>query len=249
MKVDCQWGRAGASRAADVAIIVDVMSFSTCVSIAVEHGARVFPFWGDHAESEALARTVGAVAASKTRSKESLSLSPISLTKITEGQTLVLPSPNGSRCSLAAKAKDVFCGCLRNAKAVAETAAENGGSVLVVPAGELWPDGALRVAFEDMMGAGAIISYLGGDPTPEARAAAAAFEDAKSNLREQLLACPSGVELIERGYLEDPELAAELNVSSAVPLLTQHRARYRDALPDCEWAGRRVRFYEDVRAA
>ena len=119
MKVDCQWARSGAARAADVAIIIDVMSFSTSVSIAIERGAKVFPFWGDYAESEAVAKTVGAVAASKTRSKEQLSLSPISLTKIEDGQALVLPSPNGSRCSLAAKAKDVLCGCLRNAKTVA----------------------------------------------------------------------------------------------------------------------------------
>lgn len=248
MRVDCQWGRAGAAQAADVAIIVDVMSFSTSVSIAAERGARVFPFWGDHAESEALAQAVGAVAAAKTRAKDEPSLSPGSLTKIAAGQSLVLPSPNGSRCSLAAQAKDVLCGCLRNAKAAAETAARAGGTVLVAPAGEQWPDGSLRVAFEDLIGAGAIVSFLGGDPTPEARAAAAAFEAVKPDLRAHLHACPSGAELIGKGYPEDVELAAQFNVANVAPLLMRHRARYRDALPESEWADRRVRYYEDVAA-
>lgn len=249
MKVDCQWGRAGASRPADVAIIVDVLSFSTCVSVAVEREAKVFPFFGSFVDSEALAAKLGAVAASKTREKDKLCLSPGSLQRMEQGQGVVLPSPNGSRCSLMAGAKDVLCGCLRNAEAVAAVARDAGDNILVVPAGELWrEDGALRVAFEDMMGAGAIISYLGGDLTPEARATAAAFADAKSDLREQLFACPSGVELVERGFPEDVELAVQLNASKVAPLLTQHRMRYRDALPSFEWADKRVRYYENAAA-
>jgi 2-phosphosulfolactate phosphatase len=247
MIVDCQWGRAGAAQDADVAVIVDVISFSTSVAVATERGARIFPFWDDTAQAEALAQIVGAVPAATGRAKDAFSLSPASLMRMAPGDGLVLPSPNGARCSLAAKAKDVLCACLRNAKAVADAAASVGGDVLVVAAGETWPDGSLRVAFEDLIGAGAVISYLGGAPTPEARAAAAAFEAAKPDLRALLMACLSGAALSERGYGEDVELAAQLNVSAVIPMLVQHRARYRDAIPGSELADRRVRYYEDAR--
>jgi 2-phosphosulfolactate phosphatase len=235
MRILCDWGLAGVAQPADVAIIVDVMSFSTCVCVAAERGARIFPFWGGEADAEALAHAVGADLAASRRDRHALSLSPSSLTAMRAGQSLVLPSPNGARCSLVARAKDVLCGSLRNAAAVARAAARAGETILVAPAGERWPDGALRVAFEDMVGAGAIISCLasrsGADMTPEARAAAAAFEAARPDLRAALFACASGQELVARGFPEDVALAAELDASGVAPLLSQHRVRYREAAP------------------
>lgn len=247
MRVDVQWGPAGAARAADVAIIVDVLSFSTCVAVALERGARIYPFWGDAAECDALALRLGAMAAAKRRRTDTPSLSPASLASLGMGDELVLPSPNGARCSLEASAKDVLCGSLRNASAVAEAAARAGGDVLVVPAGERWPDASdMRVAFEDLVGAGAIVAALAGEKTPEARAAAAAFDAARPNLHALLLDCPSGHELVGRGYAGDVAIAAALNVSAVAPLLAQHRLRYRDALPGCDRADRRIRYYEDA---
>src|SRR5690349_3274785 len=127
MRIDCQWGRAGAAQEADVAIIVDVLSFSTSVTVAAERGARVFPFLGDPA---ALAELVGAKAASRVRSGIEPSLSPVSMVSLEAGDTIVLPSPNGARCSLAATAPHVFCGSLRNAVVVAEAAADAGERIL-----------------------------------------------------------------------------------------------------------------------
>jgi 2-phosphosulfolactate phosphatase len=243
MRVDCQWGLSGARQAADVAIIVDVLSFSTSVAVAVERGARVLPFWGEHAA--ALADAIGGRAASKTRSLDMPSLSPASLRNAGAGETLVLASPNGARCSLAAEAEHVFCGALRNASAVAEMAAEAGDRILVVPAGEAWPDGSMRVAFEDLVGAGAIIARIGGDLSPEARAALAVFEEAKDDLLQRLLACPSGRELAERGFEEDVRIAGELDVGAVAPMLMLDRARYRDLAPSPELADKRIRYFDN----
>jgi 2-phosphosulfolactate phosphatase len=83
-----------------------------------------------------------------------LSLSPASLQAVAPGTRLMLPSPNGSRLSLACGDKPVLTGCLRNAAAVAQAARQiaRGGAIGVIPAGERCPDESLRPAIEDLLG-------------------------------------------------------------------------------------------------
>jgi len=130
-----------------------------------------------------------------------------------------LPSPNGSTLSLATGNTTTLCGCLRNAKKVAEYAMATGKKIALVPAGEQWPDRSLRPCFEDLIGAGAIISYLNGILSPESRAALSAFNGYKDDLTEGLFKCSSGKELIERGFKNDIILAGEFNRSRSVPKL------------------------------
>ena len=147
------------------------------------------------------------------------SLSPASLLDIPTGVRLVLPSPNGSTLSLATGGIPTFAGCLRNSRAVAAYAGRIGRRVAVIPCGERWPDDSLRPAVEDLIGAGAIISCLGGSKSPEARAAEAVFEASRTDLARILAACASGQELIQRGYRADVEHASRLGCSESVPLL------------------------------
>jgi 2-phosphosulfolactate phosphatase len=132
----------------------------------------------------------------------------------------VLPSPNGATLAFAAPDRTLFAGCLRNAKAVAAAAVDAGARVAVIAAGERWPDGSLRPALEDWLGAGAILAHLP-SPSADAMAAIDAFEGARDQLLERLLGCPSGQELVERGYPDDVRLAAELNTSTHAPRLDQ----------------------------
>jgi 2-phosphosulfolactate phosphatase len=94
-----------------------------------------------------------------------------------------------------------------------------GRRISIIPAGERWGDGSLRPAFEDWIGAGAIISQLNGSLSPEARAALAAFRHAEAETELLVRQCGSGKELIARGFEEDIVLAAALDVSAYVPTL------------------------------
>jgi 2-phosphosulfolactate phosphatase len=220
-EVRCEWGEKGVLQLApvsDVIIIVDVLSFSTCIEIASNQGAIVFPYqWQDESAKE-FAQSVGAELAHK-RGSGRYSLSPASLIQISKGTRLVLPSPNGSALSLATKATVTLAGCLRNSKAVALAAMNYGQHITVIPAGERWSDGSLRPSFEDLIGAGAIISHLRGSFSPEAQAAVLAYRGVQPSIENLVKQCGSGKELIDRGFEQDVNLAIELNVSDCVPML------------------------------
>lgn len=223
------WGVDGASelgRTSRVVIVVDLMSFSTAINVAVSHGAAAYPCQFAAGASKALALRVGGietVARRATTSAQPFSLSPPTMALARPGMKIIVASTNGAQVSLAAakSSATVFAGCLRNASAVAKAALGLGAPIAVIAAGERWgPTDALRPAFEDLIGAGAILAALGAiSMSPEARTALAAFRDAEKDLSRALTECASGRELIDRGFEQDVTWASERDVSTAVPIL------------------------------
>ena len=218
--IRCEWGLQGLEHLApdsDVVIIVDVLSFSTCVDVAVSNGALIYPYRGEDAAQ--FARERGALLAERSRDAE-YTLSPASLQKIPAGTKLVLPSPNGSTLSFATGDTPTLAGCLRNAQAVAAAAQTLGKRISVIPAGERWwTDYSLRPSMEDWLGAGAILSALRGNKSIEARAAEQVFLAFQTKLPDVLRTIASGIELVDGGFAEDVQIAASLNVSQTVPHL------------------------------
>jgi 2-phosphosulfolactate phosphatase len=215
-----EWGVSGleALRGARTFIVVDVLSFSTCVAAALERGAIVIPCPLDEQAAKELAARHDALLAGRRGS--TYSLSPQSMSTLDRGARIVLPSLNGAALSCRAAAMGcVLAGCLRNRSAVATRAIARGGPVAVLAAGERWPDGSLRPAIEDLVGAGAIASALPGTRSPEAEIAIAAFEAAARAMTSTLHECSSGRELVERGYANDVTYAAELDVCTIAPEL------------------------------
>jgi 2-phosphosulfolactate phosphatase len=220
------WGAAGAAAlhtGCGPLVVVDVLSFTTSVSVAVERGTAVLPAAWRDARAETLARDTGARLAVGRRSvtpDHPWSLSPAALRAAPAPERLVLPSPNGSAIAAAAGGT-VVAACLRNASAVAGWL-DGGAPVTVIAAGERWPDGTLRPALEDLLGAGAVIAALlertGVTPSPEAAAAAAAFRATRS-IPDAVRGCASGVELSESGFAADVEIAVEVDRSQVVPVL------------------------------
>lgn len=194
-QVRLDWGLDGLARLApaDVVIVVDVLRFSSTVTDTVDTGGSV-----------ALDETAHAV------------------------------SINGA--AVAARAADdgslVVLGCLRNASAVAgEVLAEqhrrgSRTTIAVIAAGERASrSDPPRFAVEDQLGAGAVIDALGAlgidHTSPEAAAACESFRGLRAATRHLLTASGSGQELIARDRRDDVLRAAEVDASTAVPVLRE----------------------------
>ncbi len=221
-----EWGLKGVEELApisDVIIIVDILSFSTCVDIVTGRGAIIFPYrWKDESAFDYAKKYNAELSNFNRNCTDGFSLSPTSLLQIQSQTKLVLPSPNGSTLSLATGKTPTLCGCLRNAKAVARHAEKYGKKISIIAAGEQWTDKTIRFAFEDLEGSGAIISYLSGNLSPESKAGLAVFKDSIPTLLNDIKNCSSGKELMERGFEKDIFLASELNSSKNIPILTDN---------------------------
>ncbi|MGH3505050.1 MAG: 2-phosphosulfolactate phosphatase, partial [Nocardioidaceae bacterium] len=216
--VRLDWGPVGAQvTQADISVVVDVLSFSTSVCVAVERGMRVYPYrWGG-ADAHAFATehdavlAVGRLEATREGAVGAPTLSPAGLLACPWTPRLVLPSPNGSTIAavLQQTGSEVVVGCLRNAQAVAEwlaPALERASSVAIIAAGERWEyDDSLRPALEDHLGAGAVLSSIvtlghGHRLSPEAWAAAELFGVGLERLDQRMHACVGGRELASNGF-------------------------------------------------
>jgi 2-phosphosulfolactate phosphatase len=231
------WALAGARAAqaeaaeagAGALVVVDVLSFSTATTIATGRGTVVYPHpWpSPDVESFAVAHDAAwAVSRRQVNERQPWSLSPAQLTAAPAAERLVLPSPNGSAIS-AASTGCVVAGCLRNATAVARWLANSGYGtadkpVTVIAAGERWPGGELRPALEDLLGAAAVIAGFGPghSRSPEAAAAEAVWRVHEHQATEFLMDCVTGRVLTGRGFTADVALAAEHDVQTTVPVLT-----------------------------
>lgn len=237
-RIRIEWGLAGARTLApdaDIAIVVDVLSFTTALSVAIDAGIEVLPYQWKDASAARYAEEHGAtLAVSRLAAKPGqVSLSAGSIRQANDIRRLVLPSPNGSTiaCHLAAHVPIVIGCSLRNASAVARWVSgrhdRQTTTIAIIPAGEQWPDGALRPAIEDLLGAGAVVSALmthgWGGFSPEAFVAAAAFKGVSRDLPGFLSSCSSGKELIENGFGDDVDVAAEIDSSHSVPLMLGNR--------------------------
>ncbi len=232
-QVRLEWGPTGAaslvgggSSGAEVAVVVDVLSFTTTLTVALERGITVLPFaWRDERASAYAGERDAVLATGRLEGGAGVSLSPASMQAAEGVQRVVLPSPNGSSICFGLRDAGalVVGACLRNRAAVAGWLAPRvaaGDRVAVVAAGERWSDGTLRPAAEDLWGAGAVLDLLPhATLSVEARLAASAFAAVRSTLGPDLLGCTSGHELVAKGFAEDVRIAAELDACGVVPVL------------------------------
>lgn len=207
---------------ADLIVVVDVLTFGTAVSVAVDRGARVIPYARRDGTAPARAKALGATLASPNRGAKGPTLSPASLVDLRAGERLLVPDHDAAACvAIAADAGVmVVVGCLRNASAVGRLVAARNGTTAVIAVGGRWADGGLRLAAEDLVGAGAILDGVPAEAlSPEALAAVGAFRASYRSLREAVGESGSGRQLREAGFERDLDLAAAFDATTRVPVL------------------------------
>lgn len=136
-----EWGEQGIDALAPISeavIIIDILSFTTCVDICLSRNTTVYPFpWGER-DARSFANSRKAILASKRKKFDTAySLSPSSLIKIPEHTKLVLPSPNGSTLTLRSSQHcKTFAGCLRNAEHLSQFLNKKYQKISIIPCGE-----------------------------------------------------------------------------------------------------------------
>jgi 2-phosphosulfolactate phosphatase len=229
-RVGFDWGPVGAGVVGgDIVAVVDVLSFTTAVTVAADLGIEVYPYrWRDESAVAYAAKCDAVLAVGRSEAGPGgVSLSPVTIRRAGGIERLVLPSPNGSTISqqLSDSGAMVVAVSLRNRAAAAEwvnkqLTEQPNLKVVAVAAGERWKDGSLRPAVEDLWGAGGFLSALQhSDPSPEARTAVAAYDTVADELPTMLRECAGGRELRQYGFGEDVEIAAEVDSSRSVPVL------------------------------
>jgi 2-phosphosulfolactate phosphatase len=234
------WGPTAAevlARGPGAVVVVDVLSFTTAVSVATGRGTAVIPYplAGEGAAELATRLEADLAVPRRERSPDHpWTLSPPTLASAPETPRLVLPSPNGSAIAAlvahrqvtehddaGTRGQAVLAGCLRNVTAtvgwlLAGAYGTEERPVWLVASGERWPDGSLRPALEDQLGAGAVADALereGRALSVEAQAVARTYR-ATSDLLAAIEGSSSGRELVTMGFADEPGFAATLDADA-----------------------------------
>lgn len=201
-------------------VVFDVLRATTTMTAALAAGVqeiRVFP------DTAAVRQTAGEISLhpapllcgeEKCLAPAGFDLgnSPGAFSQEYAGRTLFMSTTNGTRAILAAQdAAQLFVGALVNASAVAAVLADMGLDVTLLCAGT---NG--RVAIEDVIGAGAVLSALNREiatvpGSDTARMAIRLFESSRNDLRSALAEGDGGRNVIAAGLGEDIDFAATVD--------------------------------------
>ncbi len=212
-------------------VVIDVLSFTTAVTVVTSRGMAVYPQRWDDPATGAFAAEHDAQLVVRRRdlsAERPWSLSPAVLRTAPLTPRLVMPSPNGSTIAAAAvtTTETVVAASLRNAAAVGRWLVTHGFGTsarpaVIIASGEKWRDASLRPALEDALGAGAVLHHLraaGCSLSAEAHAVAGMYE-ATGDVEAALRSCGSARQLVKAGYGGDVDVAAELDCDETVPVV------------------------------
>jgi 2-phosphosulfolactate phosphatase len=231
MKIEVKFTPAMIESAGEVrertAVVVDTLRATTTMVAALMAGAREIVPAATPADAVSVAQRLGLERTLLCGERGALRIdgfhlgnSPREYTSdVVGGKTLVMTTTNGTVALLKAQhAARVLCGCLVNARMVAEDIVAGGDvDVTIICAGTHG-----RFSSEDTIAAGAIVEaiceFASSAPVLDdgARAALRLFAHDRHDLRGALLASDHGSALATLGMLEDVAYCSQLDIDGAV---------------------------------
>lgn len=216
-------GLDGALRRGDIAVIVDVLRFSSAATTAVANGFTVLPrsrpYEGEPTQGGV--RTTGRTAIPR------YSLSPLDYLDPKDPGNVVLVSPNGAFLAEKVGEKDTaFLGCFLNGRALARIvsalAVREGRGITLVAAGEIEEDRTdgvriPRFAVEDWLGCGHILYESRMALSVEADVCRRAYEACRADLKDVILGSLSGRYLEGRGKACDVSHCVQRDIYDVAP--------------------------------
>ena len=219
-RVRFDWGPTGAAAVvagADVAVVVDVLSFTTTVTVGVARGIEVLPYLWKDDRAAAYAEERGASLATRPGARALAARDVAARGRLADRRTvperlgdLLRPRrlrrarPRRVACATAPRSRPPW----PRAPSPSWPAASAGRTARCAPCAE------------DLWGAGAVLALLpAADLSPEARLAADAYRAVAGSLAEALHACAGGRELHASGFGADVDVAAGLDADDVVPVL------------------------------
>lgn len=208
--------------------VIDVIRATTTITMALHQGcAGVMPV-RTLSEARAVVRKLGRdVLLAGERGAEraagcELGNSPAEYgQERVKGKTIVLTTTNGTRTFQAAAGAQTLIACsFLNASAAARRLAATGLDILIVCAGRLG-----HFCLEDVVGSGILIDRMlsiSDRPIELSDAAAAAhrlFATYRGDLLGMLRGCQWGREIIQKGFGEDLEVCAQVDLTDIVPVM------------------------------
>ena len=213
-------------------IVIDVLRASSTIATALSNGARAIVPVPDMAEAGKLASNLdpssfllGGERGGEKIEGYHLGNSPLEYTHRTVGdRTIIFNTTNGTVAIAQARAAEhLVIGSLLNASRVVDFVREKGLNVVVICAG--WRN---RVALEDTLCAGLIISRLWEDEEPALRSDTAhiaytQYQNDRANLVSALRRCNHAQWLTSRGYGDDVEYFLQTDSLPVLPYFDDSR--------------------------
>lgn len=213
-------------------IVIDVLRASSTIATALANGARAVVPVPDMAEAGKLASNLdpssyllGGERGGEKIEGYHLGNSPLeySQRRVCD-RTIVFNTTNGTVAIAQARdAQHLVVGSLLNAGRVVDFVREKGRNVAVICAG--WRN---RVALEDTLCAGLILSRLWHDEEPALRSDTAhiaftQYQNDRDTLVSALRRCNHAQWLVSRGYGEDVEYCLQIDKLSVLPYFDDNR--------------------------
>jgi len=207
-----------------IAVIFDVLRATTSMTAALDVGVKEIRIFSsiDSARAAAEREADRPLLCGESKCLKppgfDLGNSPGAFSAEHRDRIMFMATTNGTKAILAAReSAGRFIASLANASAVAKAINDEQRDVVLLCAGT-----GGEIALEDVIGAGAIVDRLKGEPSDTAQIAARVYRQSANHLEEALASSRGGRNVIAAGLGDDVKFAARIDSVHSVGRVIEH---------------------------